>query len=456
MTHAVSPVHSIRRRLFLLLVRAFGIIVLLTVLVLLGAVAVFAGTDAWRPGIAMLIGDPLLAYYQGHGSWAGVESIGPALSVGFTRDVHRQWQSIMVLDAAGRIVLDGGRADTARIAQVYVPQADDLVSPLTLQGREIGRLVLLPVSRWESLRLLAELLFPLTVISVFTGSLTVLIGLLLTRRVVEPLADVVAAAQLVAAGDLTARAEVCGPGDLRGLTESFNQMADALEGSDRERRALLADVAHELRTPLTVIRGRLEGIVDGIYPADEAHVAPVLEETYVLERLVEDLRQLTLAEAHQLLFERKPAEVGDIAARAADLFSAEATEAGIGLTVRVAAPLPPALADAQRVAQVIGNLLSNALRYTPRGGQVTLLVDPAPEGVCVSVADTGEGIAAHDLPHIFDRFYRGEKSRARASGGAGLGLAIARAWVVAMDGQIGVDSTLGQGSRFWFTLPLAG
>jgi signal transduction histidine kinase len=298
------------------------------------------------------------------------------------------------------------------------------------------------------------LLFPLTVISFFTGGVTLLIGLLLMRRVVTPLADVIAAAQSVAAGDLTTRVAVCGPGDLRDLSESFNHMADALQRSDGERRALLADVAHELRTPLTVIRGRLEGVVDGIYPADEAHVAPVLEETYVLERLVEDLRQLTLAEMQQLPFDRRAIDLGEIVARTVDLFSAEAAEAEIELLAHMEPDLPLVTADPQRVGQVIGNLLNNALRYTPRTGQVTVYVEKVVQGVRVAVTDTGEGMAADDLPHIFDRFYRGEKSRARARGGAGLGLAIAKAWVQAMGGEIGVESRPGLGSRFWFTLPL--
>ena len=458
MIPAASAVQSIRLRLFTLLVRAFGVMVLLTVVLLLGVVAIFTNSEVWRPGLNLLVGEPLLAYYQGRGSWAGVEALGPTLmqSHAFDDQVNRQWRHLLVLDAGGRVVLDEGRVDTAQIGRVYQPLPTDLLSPLTLRGETVGTLVVTRSSKWESLRLLLELLFPLMVISFFTGVLTLIIGLLLMRRVVTPLAEVIAAAQAVAAGDLTARVEVRGPGDLRGLNESFNQMADALERSDRGRRALLADVAHELRTPLTVIRGRLEGIVDGIYPPDEDHVAPVLEETYVLERLVEDLRQLTLAETRQLPFERCATEVGEIAARAADLFSAEAGEAGIALAVQVAPELPPALADPQRVAQVIGNLLSNALRYTPRGGRVTLSADQTVQGVRVTVTDTGEGIAAEDLPHVFDRFYRGEKSRARASGGAGLGLAIAKAWVQAMGGQIGADSTLGHGSRFWFTLPLAG
>ena len=452
----LASFHSIRLRLFLLLVQAFGVMVLLTVVLLVGLFAAFTGTEAWHPGTALLIAAPLQAYYLGHGSWSGVEAIDATASLSFSFETGREWQRVVVLDADGRVALDVEPKGAMPVGQVYQPQPNDLVSPLLVQGRTVGTLVIRGNSRWESLRPLFEFLFPLFIISFFTGCLTIIIGLFLMRRVVTPLADVIAGAHSVAAGDLTTRVQVRGPSDLRSLSESFNHMADALERSDRERRALLADVAHELRTPLTVIRGRLEGIVDGIYASDEAHVAPVLEATYVLERLVEDLRQLTLAETRQLPFDRQAIDLGDIATRTADLFSAEAQETQIELVLQVTPGLPRVMADPQRVGQVIGNLLSNALRYTPAGGQVVLRVEPMPQGVRIRVSDTGEGIAPKDLSHVFDRFYRGEKSRARATGGAGLGLAIAKAWVQAMGGEIGADSVLGQGSWFWFTLPLPG
>jgi two-component system OmpR family sensor kinase/two-component system sensor histidine kinase BaeS len=213
-------------------------------------------------------------------------------------------------------------------------------------------------------------------------------------------------------------------------------MAEALQRSDRERRNLLADVTHELRTPLTVLRGRLEGIVDGVYPADEAHIAPALEETYLLERLVEDLRLLTLAETRQLRFEPRLCDLGEIVQRVAQLFEAEAGEKGIHLETRIASPLPEARVDPQRVEQVVGNLISNALRYAPENSPVAVEVVSDGERVSVSVRDRGPGVPEADLPNIFDRFWRGEKSRSRATGGAGLGLAIARNLVEAQHGRV--------------------
>jgi signal transduction histidine kinase len=229
-------------------------------------------------------------------------------------------------------------------------------------------------------------------------------------------------------------------------------MAGALERNDRERRDLLADIAHELRTPLTVIRGKLEGIVDGVYPADESHVAPVLEETYVLEKLVEDLRLLTLAEMRQLHFDHEAVDLNDLAGRAADLFSAEAAEKSVTIGLDTEPSLPTVTADPQRVAQVIGNLLSNALRYVPEGGRITITTRRISEGVELAISDNGPGVPESDLPKLFDRFWRGEKSRSRAAGGAGLGLAIARQLIEAQGGRITASNDPEGGLRVAFVL----
>jgi two-component system OmpR family sensor kinase/two-component system sensor histidine kinase BaeS len=249
--------------------------------------------------------------------------------------------------------------------------------------------------------------------------------------------------------------QVRGPGDLRTLSDSFNHMATALEVSDQQRRALLADVAHELRTPLTIIRGRLEGVLDGVYAADEESVAPVLEEVYVLERLVEDLQLLTLADSGQLHFDRRPLSLASLAQRAAGLFEAEAADRNLTLALDIPPDLPAVFADEQRVGQVLGNLVGNALRYSNPNGQVAVSARPDGQQVEIAVTDTGPGLPEADLAHIFDRFWRGEKSRARASGGAGLGLAIARQLVEAQGGRIWANNQAGGGLRVAFTLPRA-
>jgi two-component system OmpR family sensor kinase/two-component system sensor histidine kinase BaeS len=452
MTHTLDPHHSarhIRRRLFTLLMQAFGTVVLLTVL-MLAITIVFVVSQALEGGVGFMPdqGRQAEAYYLGRGSWLGVEALVSKES-GIS---EFGWERMILLDEEGRVLLDGGKIGTSRVGQLYPPDARAPRFSLVAGGEQIGALVIERSSFGPPLGVLGGLALPVGIISFFTGVLTLLIGFMLVRRVVTPLADVIAAAHAVADGDLTTRVQVRGPGDLRGLSDSFNRMAGSLERNDRERRDLLADIAHELRTPLTVMRGKLEGIVDGVYPADESHIAPVLEETYLLERLVEDLRLLTLAESGQLHFDRQQVDLGELAQQAADLFTAEASEKGVAITVEAASDLQTVSADPQRLSQVIGNLVSNALRYVPEGGRVAITARSVAGGVELAVSDNGPGVPEADLPRLFDRFWRGEKSRSRAAGGAGLGLAIARQLVETQGGAIAASNIPGGGLRVAFIL----
>ncbi len=461
MSAALDPHRSaslIRRRLFGLLMQAFGIVVVVTVLLLLALLAVLLGAVAnGRFGLRPPVARELETYYLGRGGWAGVAAVAVHNPEHSNFNNATDWRNLTLLDADGRVLLDHGSAQGPLVGQVLTVADQVLEFALTADGAPIGTLVLIR-SNWVGLLgVFSGLLAPVLIISFFTGLLTLLIGFLLARRVVTPLADVVAAAQRVASGDLTARVQVRGPGDLRSLSDSFNRMASALELSDQQRRDLLADIAHELRTPLTIIRGKLEGMLDGVYTADEAHVAPVLEETYVLERLVEDLRTLTLAEARQLHFDPQPVSLNDLAERAAGLFEAEAADKAITLTLTPEAGLPDVLADAQRVSQVIGNLVSNALRYVPADGQVWISTRRVADGgVELAVSDNGPGVAPADLPHLFDRFWRGEKSRTRSAGGAGLGLAIARQLIEAQGGRLTAENRPEGGLRLAFVLAANG
>jgi two-component system OmpR family sensor kinase/two-component system sensor histidine kinase BaeS len=223
---------------------------------------------------------------------------------------------------------------------------------------------------------------------------------------------------------------------------------------------MVADIAHELRTPLTVVQGNLQAILDGVYPLEMAQVANLYDETRLLTRLVDDLHDLTLAEAGQLRLERAAVNLAALARTAIGQFSPVAEANGVKLALQADEDVPEVQGDADRLAQVLSkipargrNLLSNALRHTPAGGQVAVHVGRSGGQVQLQVADTGSGIAAEDLPHVFDRFYRGDKSRSRRGGGAGLGLAIARQLITAHGGQIAVASSLGQGTTFTITLP---
>lgn len=268
------------------------------------------------------------------------------------------------------------------------------------------------------------------------------------RSVAGGLRDLIEAVGRVADGDYAARVRERGPRDVRAVASAFNRMAARLEANEAQRRSLLADVTHELRTPLTVMQGNLEGVIDGVYPADTEHLAPILDETRVLARLIDDLRTLTEAETGTLALHREPTDLGVLAGEAVAAFRPRAESAGVRLALDVADDLPLLSVDPVRLREVLNNLVANALRYTPAGASVTVSGRPASGGVVLTVADTGAGITPEALPHIFDRFYKTPDSR-----GTGLGLAIARDLAAAHGGTLEVESEVGRGTTIRVTLP---
>jgi signal transduction histidine kinase len=267
------------------------------------------------------------------------------------------------------------------------------------------------------------------------------------RHLAVPIGDLMEAAGRVAEGDYAARVAEHGPREVRALTRAFNTMAARLQADEETRRNLLADVTHELRTPLTVVQGNLEGLLDGVYPRDDAHLAPILEETRVLSRLVDDLRMLALAESGALKLQKEPTDLAVLLSETAASFRGQADAAGVTLSVDVPADLPLLDLDPERMRQVLSNLIANALRYTPPGGTIRVRAGGGDPLVTVSVSDTGAGIPADDLPHVFDRFYKSGDSR-----GTGLGLAIAKNLVAAHGGEIAAQSAPGKGTTIQFTL----
>ncbi len=274
------------------------------------------------------------------------------------------------------------------------------------------------------------------------------------RRVATPIADIMDAAQRVADGDYSVRVASRGPAEVRALSRAFNTMADRLQATDERRRSLLADISHDLRTPLAVIQGNLEGLLDGVYPRDDGHLSVILEETRFLVRLVEDLRTLALTETGALKLQREPTDLGALAAETVASFQGQAAQDGLTLIAEISPDLPVVAVDALRIRQVLENLIANALRFTPAGGEIRVHCQPASTAeerrVGVSVSDTGPGITREDLPHVFDRFYKSKDSR-----GSGLGLTIARNLVVAHGGEIVAESEVGRGTTIRFHLPVA-
>jgi signal transduction histidine kinase len=452
MRHSTS-VRLIRNRLFLLLLRAFIIVIAFLVLfTILTTGLVLANPSQSNPLFRLPTVARLETYYQARGNWSGVNSV-----FANSLDIESaQWRSSILLDAQNHIVMEYGRPVDPSTAMVFTPSAGENVMPILINGQVVGTLIggqnVQPSQRLFTYRFLQPVLLASLVLAVFAA----VIGLLLTRRVVTPLAEVIAAAEEIAGGNLSVRARTKGADDLGDLGKSFNKMADSLETNDRERRDMLANIAHELRTPLTVVRGRLEGIMDGIYPADENSIGPALEEAYLLERLVEDLRLLTMAEGHQLAFEKGEADLHEIARRSLNMFQAEADEKKISLEMVTWPEKALVIADPLRTEQVISNLISNALRYVPAGGRVWLDISNDGKEVVINISDNGPGVPEADLPFIFNRFWRGEKSRSRVSGGAGLGLAIAKLLVEGQGGRIVASSRPEGGLQVSVSFPAAG
>ena len=287
----------------------------------------------------------------------------------------------------------------------------------------------------------------------------ILLVSLMSRRILAPVQALSLAARRLGQGDLSQRVPASGPSEIEHLGHTFNAMAENLQTAEQQRRNLVADVAHELRTPLSNIQGYLEAVNDGMLAADQTTINTLRQQTAHLVTLVEDLRLLAMAEAGALHLNYRMESIGELLADTIEAFRPQAEAGTVQLYLEVAPDLPPVSLDRTRIVQVVGNLLQNAIFHTPPGGTVTVTAGESgadEAGVEVTVADTGPGINPQDLPLVFERFYRVDPSRARTTGGAGLGLTIARQLVETHGGTIRVDSQFGEGARFSFTLPLTG
>jgi len=429
---------------------------------------VLSGVQASGSGI-----ETLAAYYQQQGSWEGVDALledgisvtgpipgmaMPGMAAGRGGNRYGGRLDVQLANAGGQVVYDSGGHGTGQKLS-----AEELNSALPITESDsdevVGYLLLYFPGSWERVGELEQSFIQhmqqaLIVGTALAVGLGLVMGILLSRSLTAPLQRLAAAARAVAGGDLSRKVEERGSQEVAEVARAFNEMTSELDQAERLRQNLVADVAHELRTPLSVLQGNLHAILDDVYPLDKAEIAHLYDETRLLSRLVDDLRELALADAGQLGINLASIDVADVIRTAASNFEPAAESADIQLTLDLASNLPEVVADPDRIAQVLRNLFANALRHTPKGGQISVAARTAGDAVEVSVTDSGEGISTEDLPRVFDRFWRADSSRTRGEGGAGLGLAIARALVEAHGGEIRAASEgPGKGSTFSFTLP---
>jgi signal transduction histidine kinase len=400
--------------------------------------------------VAERLSRPLGQIFIANRGWEGAAAqIGPRLEESGLE------ARLVLADAAGQVVYDSAGELTGG---PLPPRIRLQGVPVSVRGRAVGSVAVLPAAEQQATaeREFARALATIAVIgSAAAVGLALVAAVIVARRLVRPLRQLTAGARRLAAGQAHEPVAIPQDAELAELARAFNAMAAELDRQEQLRRQMVADIAHELRTPLSVLRLQVESIEDGLTPASPQAVGALGGELDLLTRLVDDLRLLSLAEASQLSLVIQAVDPAEALAAVARAAEPRARQRGLALAVAPAPALPAVSADPQRLAQILGNLVENALRYTPSGGAVTLRAQPVAGGVAFEVQDSGPGIPAADLPQIFERFYRADRARTRESGGSGLGLAIVQRLAAAQGGSVAVESEPGRGSTFRVTLPIA-
>lgn len=427
--------------------------------------AYFSQNGAWD-GVEALLQNPWQTGVMGRGMMMGNMNMGRGMdNEHMPMSMNTVWEMmglrLLLADSTGRVVADTqNEATGSQLTPVDLAAGEPVLAGDTRVGTLLAVSTELTAASpgGEFIRQINQS----TWVSVLAAAFAALIaGSLLFRQIVSPIQRLTNAVQKVAAGDLAQRIEAQSQDEIGQLATAFNQMSAALAHDHELRRNLMADVAHELRTPLSIIQSNLEAMLDGVLPASPEEIASLRDETALLARLVSDLSLLSLAEAGQLKLEKTAADLPSVIRAVLTAQRPRAEAENIMLTEELPALFPPIHLDTDRISQALHNLLANALRYTPAGGAVTVRLRLENQTAWVEVCDTGSGIATEDLPHVFDRFYRSDKSRSRSSGGSGIGLSIVRQLVSAHGGEVFAESPIlesadgsGYGTRLCFSLPV--
>jgi signal transduction histidine kinase len=407
-------------------------------------------------------------YYRANGSWAGLgeylrdraqiplpwgappQQLPPQQVPGAERTLRPF--VFTLADADGFVMLAAG---PFRRGDRLLPAALADAAPIEVDGQVVGYALATgdpPELDPREQRYLARTNRALALAALGAAAFALLLGALIVRPLTRPLRELTAAIRAMAGGELKQEVPVRSQDEVGELTAAFNQMSADLDSANRARRRMTADIAHDLRTPLTVIAGYTEALRDGVLEPTPERFEAMHGEVIHLQRLVSDLRTLSLVDAGELSLNRKPISPAALLERLAGAYQHRAQRAGVSLRVDASSSLPQVDVDEERMIQVLGNLVSNALRHTPPGGRITLGGEGVEDGVLLRVEDDGEGIPPEALPLVFERFYRGDDSRHGGEGESGLGLAIAKSIVEAHGGQIAVQSELGKGTRFTINL----
>jgi signal transduction histidine kinase len=400
--------------------------------------------------------EQLTNYYKAHADWNGVSVFAPVPGpVPFERHSHggRRWAAITLVDEDGVVILPGiGSHHGEKMPKQAL--ADAL--PIEVDGETVGWVLAtreaFPESPAEA-QFVQRINRTLIASALGAGAISLLLGVFLARTITHPIRELTAATRALAEGDLHQEVPVRTRDELGELTRSFNQMSADLARSTELRRQMTADIAHELRTPISVILGHVDALDEGVLPFNDETFNIIREETLRLERLVEDLHTLSRADSGELTLIRRQIRPGELLRRALAANRLSARDKEIDIHIEVQNDLRKIEVDPDRLGQVFGNLIRNALRYTAPGGEIHLSASAIEGGIEFRVMDSGSGIDPEALPHIFDRFYRSDASRQRDTGGSGLGLAIARSLVEAHGGRIWAESRRDEGTTFIIQIP---